>query len=223
MKNQFSLNIKTPCSENFNSFASTPNGGFCGSCKHDVIDFTKMSDEQIILHFKNQSNANTCGRFKSTQLDSAVLQHKKVSFWTGIGLACLSLFSYHSAQSQNVPITAAFPDKNISQIETSQHLKNIVVKGRVIDDQLPLPGVNVVLEGTTIGTQTNFDGEFKFPQLLKKGDVLLFSYIGFDTQKVIIENSESASNIELNVNMTSCEIVLMGKVAVKQIYNSKKH
>lgn len=223
MKNQFSLNVKTPCSEDFNSFTPTPNGGFCGSCKHEVVDFTKMNSEQITQHFLTNSTLNTCGRFKSTQLETIIPKHKKISFWTGIGLACLSFFSFHSAQSQDTTTAAKASDNSPRDIEASHHLNNIVVKGKVTEDGLPLPGVNVVLEGTTIGTQTNFDGDFEFPQKLKKGDVLLFSYIGFDTRKIIIENSESASNIELTINMNACEIVFMGKVAVKQIYKSKKH
>ena len=78
-----------------------------------------------------------------------------------------------------------------------------------------------ILEGSAIGTQTNFDGYFEFPQKLEKGDVLIFSYVGLDTKKFTITENTNL-NIELEVNMDSCEIVLMGKVAVKEVYKSKR-
>ncbi len=42
----------------------------------------------------------------------------------------------------------------------------------------PLPGVNVVVQGTTNGTSTDFDGNFTLGNV-KRGDKILFSYIGF--------------------------------------------
>lgn len=61
------------------------------------------------------------------------------------------------------------------------------VTGTVLSqsDQLPLPGVNVILKGSTLGTVTNEDGEFGFslpsgPQILK------FSYIGYTSKELEI-------------------------------------
>ena len=53
-------------------------------------------------------------------------------------------------------------------------------------DGKPLPGVNVVISGTTRGTVTNLDGSFKI-QLDKKGQELFFSYVGYETIKKTIE------------------------------------
>ncbi len=54
-----------------------------------------------------------------------------------------------------------------------------VLKG---NDGLPLPGVNVIVKGTTKGTVTDFDG--KYTVFCKVGDVLAFSYIGFEGREV---------------------------------------
>ena len=222
MKHQISLNIKTPCSEDFNQFSPTQKGGFCGSCQKEVIDFTKMNAQDTINYFTNRSTENTCGRFNSSQLETTLPKRKKLSFWSGIGLACLSLFSIHSAQSQEAVKPLESSDKNPNDIAASQYEKNIVVKGHVSDQGISFPAVNVVLEGTNIGTQTNFDGDFEFPEKLKKGDVLVFSYIGMTTQRAVITNEQSASNIELEVDMKTCDMIIMGKVAVKQVYKSKR-
>lgn len=222
MKNEFSLNIKTPCHEKFDQFSPTVQGGFCGSCQHEVIDFTKMNAQEIIHHFKTKNTQNTCGRFKTSQLDINLQKSKRNSFWAGIGLACLSFLSFHSMYAQGSVKIIEPNDGNPSDIKASQFENNIVVKGIVTENKLAIPGVNVILDGTTIGTQTNFDGEFEFPQKLKKGDVLVFSYLGMTTQKAVITDEQSTLNIELKIDMTSCEIIMMGKVAVKQVYKSKK-
>lgn len=222
MENYFSLNIKTPCSENFDSFAPTKKGGFCESCKHEVIDFTQMNARQIIYHFETNTTQNTCGRFKITQLDIDLHKSKRISFWSGIGLACLSFFSLHSIHAQGSVKTIDTTNKNPSDIKASQFENNIVVKGFVSDGQVALPGVNVILEGTTTGTQTNFDGEFEFPRKLKKGDVLVFSYLGMTSQKAVISDQKSTLNVALKIDMTECEMIMVGKVAVKQVYKSKK-
>ncbi|WP_296381976.1 carboxypeptidase-like regulatory domain-containing protein [Winogradskyella sp.] len=227
MKNQLNLDIKTPCSENFDKFSPTASGGFCGSCEKEVIDFTKMNTHEIITFFKNKKNQNTCGRFKDTQLKTHNQEPKKnktLSFLSGIGLACLAFFSSITAQAQNAKEVRRIA-KNVSEIETSKFAKNIIVKGTVLtgSDSLPLPGANVVLQGTIIGTQTDFDGNFEFPEKLKIGDILIISYVGFESQKVIIENKDSASNIELKINIEDTSYILMGKVAVKQVYKSKRN
>ena len=223
MKNQFSLNIKTPCSEKFDQFPPTPQGGFCGSCEKEVIDFTKMNAQEIVLYFKHKKTQNTCGRFNSDQLKVYNQKRKSVSFLSGIGLACLSLFSLHAVQAQDTKNQTDSANQNPSEIETSKFQKHLVVKGNVSDENSPLPGVNILLEGTTIGTQTNFDGDFEFPQKLKVGDVLVFSYIGLTSQKVVITDENSTSKIELKINMDMDSCILMGKVAVKQVYKSKRN
>jgi len=84
------------------------------------------------------------------------------------------------------------------------------VRGTVVDAQTgeSLPGVNIVVEGTTIGTTTNIDGEFELsvPSL----DVtLVFSYIGYDRLVVGIEG-----RTELSIELTSDVQVLDDLVVV---------
>ncbi|MCX2680165.1 carboxypeptidase-like regulatory domain-containing protein [Galbibacter sp. EGI 63066] len=62
-------------------------------------------------------------------------------------------------------------------------------------DGLPLPGVNVVIKGTSRGAQTDFDGNFTLET--KKGDVLVFSYIGMvSTEATVVNNTVSVSMME---------------------------
>ncbi|WP_178984621.1 carboxypeptidase-like regulatory domain-containing protein [Winogradskyella helgolandensis] len=224
MQNQFNLDIKTPCSENFNQFSPTEKGGFCSSCEKEVIDFTQMNAEEIIVFLKNKSTQNTCGRFNKNQLGEYTKKpnnNKRLSFLSGIGLACVALFSSFTSQAQNTSNTIE-PKQNTSEIKATKFEKNIIAKGNVTEGDSPLPGANVVLQGSTVGIATDFDGNFTFPEKLKIGDVLIISYLGFESQKVVIENKNSASKIELNIDMKVDSCMILGKVAVKEIYKSKR-
>ena len=64
-------------------------------------------------------------------------------------------------------------------------------------------------------------GNFEFPKKLKVGDVLIFSFVG-NTSKKVIMNENSASNVELKVDLIECGFMIMGKVAKKGVYSSKK-
>jgi len=81
------------------------------------------------------------------------------------------------------------------------------ISGTVSDETGPLPGVNVIVKGTSNGTQTDFDG--KFTLRATAGDVIVFSYVGMTTQ----EKTVGTSNI-MNVTMTGSnlleEVVIVG-------------
>ncbi len=72
----------------------------------------------------------------------------------------------------------------------------------------PLPGVNILVVGTTSGTQTDFDGNFTLS--VAADAVLEFSYIGFTTQQVAV-NGQTTINVVLQEDATSLdEVVVVG-------------
>ncbi len=79
---------------------------------------------------------------------------------------------------------------------------------------IPLPGVNVVIKNTTTGTATDFDGNYQIE--VKKGDVILFSYIGY-LPKEIIYSGQSKLNVQLAEDAAQLdEIVVIGYGSVKK-------
>ena len=85
-----------------------------------------------------------------------------------------------------------------------------LIKGTVLSatDNIPIPGVNVIIVGTTTGVSTDFDGNYQINA--KKGDVLQFSYIGFTSQTVIIGTQKSV-NVSLTENLSELdEVVVIG-------------
>ncbi len=101
---------------------------------------------------------------------------------------------------------------------TPQRFLKRTVTGMVIDDaQVPLPGVNVRLRGTTTGTTTDIDGQFS---LFVEGDepVLEFTYMGMQPQELRLRSSKEQM---LFVEMISTEN-LMQEVLVTGYQNIKR-
>lgn len=87
--------------------------------------------------------------------------------------------------------------------------QELSITGTVIDNEREsLPGVSVSIKGTTIGTITDIDGNFDIKAT--KGSTLMFSYIGYETKEVIIEN-QTTLNITLSVSTVGLdEVVVVG-------------
>jgi TonB-linked SusC/RagA family outer membrane protein len=77
------------------------------------------------------------------------------------------------------------------QAHTSESLSSITVQstvtGTVSDSRGPLPGATVMVKGTSTTTTTDFDGRFSIRA--SKGDILLFSYIGFASAQKTVEGA----------------------------------
>ncbi|MCU0320934.1 MAG: carboxypeptidase-like regulatory domain-containing protein [Chitinophagaceae bacterium] len=76
------LNIEIPesCHENWNAMQPNNQGRHCLSCQKTVVDFTAMTDAELINFFSNKKD-NVCGRFTSEQLDKDFLIPKKKIHW----------------------------------------------------------------------------------------------------------------------------------------------
>ncbi len=86
-----------------------------------------------------------------------------------------------------------------------------IITGRVTssEDGSSLPGVNVVVKGTTNGTVTNSDGYYQL-QVPATGGSLMFSFIGFQAQEVPI-GDRSSIDVSLGIDVTQLsEIVVTG-------------
>ncbi len=92
-----------------------------------------------------------------------------------------------------------------------QDSSKLIIKGNIIDDTgIPLPGVNIVVKGTSIGSQSDFDGNFKLD--VDKNAVLVFSYVGFNTEEVTLSNINNV-NLQMQMNEDwAGEIIITGGI-----------
>ncbi len=90
-----------------------------------------------------------------------------------------------------------------------------ILSGKITDNtKLAMPGVNVILKGTTIGTTTDADGSFSLEA--NSSDVLVISFIGYKTQKIAVGN-KTRLDLSLEEDVaTLSEVVVVGYVEMKR-------
>lgn len=97
---------------------------------------------------------------------------------------------------------------------SAQEIK-VIGKVNSSEDGQPLPGVSVVVKGTTIGTVTNDDGLYSLSNVLPEG-TLVFSFVGMKTQEISV-SGRSTINVELSAVVIGMdEVVVVGYGTMKK-------
>jgi TonB-dependent starch-binding outer membrane protein SusC len=94
-------------------------------------------------------------------------------------------------------------------ITTVTNAQSVTVKGKVTSENEPIPGVNVVLKGTTTGTSTDLDGNYTL-QVPDGDGILVFSYIGYTAEEVAINNRTTIDVSLVQDIQTLSEVVVVG-------------
>ena len=88
------------------------------------------------------------------------------------------------------------------------------ISGTVTDfEGLPLPGVNILVEGTTTGTQTDFDGNYAINA--SEGQALIFTYIGQKNVRVVV-GAGSTISVQMEEDAQALEEVVVTAQGIKQ-------
>ncbi|MDD2284599.1 MAG: SusC/RagA family TonB-linked outer membrane protein [Paludibacter sp.] len=111
---------------------------------------------------------------------------------------------------------------NLLSEQITQQSDRFNITGKVTDayNDEPLPGVNVVIAGTSLGTTTDIDGVYDL--LVNEGDTLIFSFIGFVTQKIEVEKVKII-NVRLSEHTEMLEeavVVAFGKQSKESVVSS---
>ena len=98
-----------------------------------------------------------------------------------------------------------------------QQQKELLLRGLVTDKEgLPLPGVTVQVKGTNQGTTTNADGEYYIMVKGVENPVLVFSFVGMESQEIAFEKGKHRINATLLESQQ-----MMEEVVVNGIYTRK--
>lgn len=87
----------------------------------------------------------------------------------------------------------------------------IILKGSVKakNDRMPLPGVNVYVNGTTVGTATDLDGNFEL-DVPATSRILVFSLVGMRTEEVVIGTQRSFDILMVEEQLGLEEVIVVG-------------
>jgi len=198
------IEIKTPCHENWNNMQISPGGRYCANCQKNVVDFSGLSNQEIIERLSNADNL--CGKFDKLQFDSlnSYLSEKgeKPSFfksWTYAAMM-LGMLPFISMETKAKPVyeQAEVPFKKGESLKDT--VTYIKIRGIIKSsgDDNPLPAATIQIMGTNIKTTTNADGCFEMMVPLTASAITV-SYIGYASQMIQLKrNKKSKYRIILN-------------------------
>lgn len=122
-------------------------------------------------------------------------------------LTCLLLYA-------STGLYAAAPIHHFNHAVSFHSVYQDVIKGTVKDEKgITLPGVTVVIKGTKTGTQTNASGQYSISA--KAGDVLVFSFIGYQNKEVTV-GTESTVDVSMGADSKNLETVVVTALGVKR-------
>jgi hypothetical protein len=167
MSKHLKITIPEPCHEGWENMTPSEKGRFCGSCQKQVVDFTRMSDSQMIVFFKQKANRNVCGHFEKNQLDHYIDIPKKRIPWVRYFFQFIIpafLATRTVAQSPQLAVTAVQTQVDNNNIRGKVFVPRIngTVSGRVVDNEgKGVADVRISVQLTTDTTITDSDGNFK--------------------------------------------------------------
>lgn len=152
MKKKYLVSIPEPCSEGWSNMTPEGQGRHCKSCDKVVVDFTSMSDSEIInlLKYKKSKNERVCGHFRSTQVNKVIHEAVPLRNRPGGFLIVATLLS-------GLAFLPAYGQEKLGKVKVETiHTKGDVAMSEVVDNTVqqiliidpsgkPIPGAKLIL------------------------------------------------------------------------------
>ncbi|WP_201982672.1 carboxypeptidase-like regulatory domain-containing protein [Hymenobacter rubidus] len=155
------ISIPQPCSVSWAAMAPAAAGRHCATCATEVVDFTRLSEAEILAFLARQGGRPVCANAFATQL--APVPASRWRRWLVAGLALLGwhpLSSCATKPPQAPPTQATASAATDANAPEAQH---IIIRGQVLDgaNGTPVAGVRVLINDTEFGTTTDEKGSFE--------------------------------------------------------------
>lgn len=191
-------------------------GRFCGSCQKTVVDFTMMSNQEVLNYFL-KADHNVCGRFADDQLNKELIitEKKKRFSWVYVWNILVATFLTVKADAQSCPPikepVAAIDHlpKKIGKVAYVHSLpKPVVIKGKVVDENnnRPVIGASIRIKGAQGGCMADTNGIFSLKVENKEGVVLEFSAIGYETQVLNIDEFNNLQDKQVSLKPSFADL-----------------
>lgn len=221
------INIDTPCNEKWEEMTlqkeNKISGRFCASCEKVVVDFTTMTNDEIIDFFKHKPE-NNCGHFGKKQLENFNNRTQNKNYfalqnWYKKTFFILSgIFLWETSQTKKLQaqggIRIVENNKQIKDtITIKEEKKSFTIHGNIVDERgAPMPGVSIVIKNSTSGTSTDIDGNYQFT--IKNLDILVYSATQYNNKEIITDEIHLKNqNYILNVVMIE-EMVILDTIEI---------
>ncbi|MCZ8091325.1 hypothetical protein [Flavobacterium sp.] len=247
MKKKFSLEINSPCSENFYKMTPNLNGSFCNSCAKNVIDLSTKTNSEVAKFIAENKNKSICARLKTSQLEEEfeVNEVSKINNFKYAAVVAASVLLTSTVVGQEKELakteqgcseTTSFKLGKIAYQET----KNIsfVLSGKILEKATnkPLsskkyPELQLYVSGSNVSVKVDAKtGAYSIPLLLDKKTTEISITINSNdssySKSIMIELSKIRNNsLILNLSIDSKtemeKHIILGGLGVNYI-DSKK-
>jgi hypothetical protein len=211
------------CSQQWEDMEPVSGGRYCQDCQKEVIDFTQLSNQEIIGYFEQKRNIKTCGYFNEEQLNQlnrglkqpprTTLQQSLSTLALGTLLtasSCQTSKTINHSNCKGHKSHYEIVNKSIDKKDTT----NTEIVGTVVsEDNEPLPDVVIQIGETTIGAVSDLDGEFRLvvPTDLMQAKVLNTKYLGFENLQI---NLDEITDKKIKITLVDDPNLLTGEVVV---------
>lgn len=189
------LSIPEPCHENWDNMSPTQQGRFCKACVKEVVDFSQMSDQEVLNYFINTKSANTCGRVYPDQLErtiSEAMPVKRRKFWYWHYVAMFFVFFSKSAV---VKAQGSLKLKGKMKPST-QHENDVtrIITGTIKDSNgKGIAFANINIAKLSRGVTADANGNYAIK--VEKGQSILLSSKGYFTKTILIADDDHITTI----------------------------
>ena len=118
-------------------------------------------------------------------------------------------------------LTSIVKAEEVKSVENSSDEK-FKLSGTVVEAErknVPVMGASVLIKGTTMGTLTDMDGKFTLP--VKKGDVIQVSFVGYQTQSVVVKDESPLTILMRDDVQPMEEMVVVGYTPKEEVKYTK--
>ncbi|UOQ52127.1 carboxypeptidase-like regulatory domain-containing protein [Hymenobacter cellulosivorans] len=207
------ISIPQPCAQPWATMSPTAAGRHCAACATEVVDFTRLSEAEILAFLAQRSGQRVCANAYVTQLAPP----PPASRWRRWAVAALALLGWQSVSScatqppQQPPTTATAS----SATPTADPQQSVVIRGRVLDgvNGPGVAGAFLFINDTQYGTVTDENGHFELVLAsgwapVRAGQLTLWvqgSPFTFKPKTVPVTTPAAGPPIELLIQMESIE------------------
>lgn len=217
------LEIETPCTENWHNMMPDEKGRFCLSCAKQVVDFSKMTNQELIRFFKQNRTTEVCGQLSAQQLNQELIEAPRrrglLPYFLRVTLPAMLLINRAEAQQSRLSNDTSVV-RRVSETADLKQLRllaadsaPVMIRGKVVDHEgKPVAFASIKVVDTEQYSMTDSTGNF---QIHYRGTVsevsLSCSALSFGEAVVVFSLLDEATN---------CTIRLQPKELPEVIVNS---
>lgn len=225
------VNIDSPCSESWQEMSPEDGGRHCMRCSKKVIDFSTLSDDEVIK-ILSQQKGNVCGRFQAGQLNKELIESKRTyvnkgfyKYLAGLLLLGISKNAF-SGNNKFLPkeniVASPVQQENVEEIFCADTLYK-EIKGKVLDSVTKRPIAYATIEIGNAKFMTDSAGyyQLKIPyKTLNDNLVLKIASVGYYTKKSLINIEEMSRDHQMYLSQMQDQI--LGDVVIVKKHKKKK-